>query len=127
MSVIETVREEAFASLRCFRCGGLVQRVPDCKSACVVEVVLFLGPEESTNLRLVFVGKVKISLRKDNQVLVMFVTFRVKGNVVASDMLVARELSDVFPEDISDLPPKHEVEFSIDLVPCIRPLFYGSM
>lgn len=31
MSGIETSEGEAFASLRCFRCGALVQCVVDCK------------------------------------------------------------------------------------------------
>lgn len=33
---------ETSTSLRCFRCVGLVQCAADCKSVCVVEVVLFL-------------------------------------------------------------------------------------
>lgn len=32
------------------------------------------------------------------------------------DILVVCEFSEVFLEDISDLPPEHEVEFAIDLV-----------
>ncbi|MCI86052.1 enzymatic polyprotein, partial [Trifolium medium] len=30
---------------------------------------------------------------------------------------VVCEFPDVFPEDISDLPPEREVEFAIDVVP----------
>ncbi|XP_028070699.1 uncharacterized protein LOC114273139 [Camellia sinensis] len=32
------------------------------------------------------------------------------------------EYSDVFPKDLTELPPHHEVEFSIDLVPGIAPI-----
>nr|GFB17708.1 putative reverse transcriptase domain-containing protein [Tanacetum cinerariifolium] len=32
------------------------------------------------------------------------------------DIPVVREFLDVFPEDLSGLPPSHEVEFRIDLI-----------
>ncbi|MCI87091.1 cellular nucleic acid-binding protein, partial [Trifolium medium] len=35
---------------------------------------------------------------------------------------VVREFVDVFPEDILDLPPEREVEFSIDIVPGTSPV-----
>ncbi|MCI60226.1 RNA-directed DNA polymerase (Reverse transcriptase), partial [Trifolium medium] len=33
------------------------------------------------------------------------------------ELPIVCEFSDVFPEDVSDVPPKREVEFTIDLVP----------
>ncbi|MCI82375.1 enzymatic polyprotein, partial [Trifolium medium] len=33
------------------------------------------------------------------------------------ELPVVCEFSDVFPEDVSDVPPEREVEFTIDLVP----------
>ena len=33
-----------------------------------------------------------------------------------------REFLEVFPKDISDLPPEREIEFSIDLVPGVGPI-----
>ncbi|MCI55550.1 RNA-directed DNA polymerase (Reverse transcriptase), partial [Trifolium medium] len=35
---------------------------------------------------------------------------------------VVREFVDVFPNDILDLPPEREVEFSIDIVPGSSPI-----
>jgi len=35
---------------------------------------------------------------------------------------VVREFEDVFPEEVPGLPPRREVEFSIDLVPRIGPV-----
>ncbi|MCI96211.1 cellular nucleic acid-binding protein, partial [Trifolium medium] len=35
---------------------------------------------------------------------------------------VVREFVDVFPDDILDLPPEREVEFSIDIVPGTSPI-----
>ncbi|XP_074337594.1 uncharacterized protein LOC141674791 [Apium graveolens] len=38
------------------------------------------------------------------------------------DVLVVREFSDVFPEDLEGLPPEREIEFSIDLLPDAQPI-----
>ena len=42
--------------------------------------------------------------------------------VSMGDLPIVREFLEVFPEDISDLPPKREIEFSIDLVPGDGPI-----
>ncbi|GJV04613.1 reverse transcriptase domain-containing protein [Tanacetum coccineum] len=39
-----------------------------------------------------------------------------------SDISVVREFEDVFPEDLSGLPPQRQVEFRIDLVPRVTPV-----
>ncbi|GJQ93381.1 reverse transcriptase domain-containing protein [Tanacetum coccineum] len=39
-----------------------------------------------------------------------------------SDILVARDITDVFPEDLLGLPPQRQVEFHIDLVPGATPV-----
>ena len=33
-----------------------------------------------------------------------------------------QEFPDMFPEDVSDMPPEREVEFTIDLVPGTSPI-----
>ncbi|GJY81903.1 putative reverse transcriptase domain-containing protein [Tanacetum coccineum] len=38
------------------------------------------------------------------------------------DISVVREFEDVFPEDLSGLPPQQQVEFRIDLVPGVTPV-----
>ncbi|GJW36255.1 putative reverse transcriptase domain-containing protein [Tanacetum coccineum] len=39
-----------------------------------------------------------------------------------SDISVVRDFEDVFPEDLSELPPQRRVEFCIDLVPRATPI-----
>ncbi|GJX17656.1 putative reverse transcriptase domain-containing protein [Tanacetum coccineum] len=39
-----------------------------------------------------------------------------------SDIYVVREFVDVFPEDLSGLPPQRQVEFRVDLVPGVTPV-----
>ncbi|GKC03049.1 putative reverse transcriptase domain-containing protein [Tanacetum coccineum] len=38
------------------------------------------------------------------------------------DISVVRDFEDVFPEDLSGLPPQRQVEFRIDLVPRVTPI-----
>ncbi|CAJ2637692.1 unnamed protein product [Trifolium pratense] len=44
------------------------------------------------------------------------------GGVKVEELPIVCEFPDVFPDDISDVPPKREVEFSIDLVPGTSPI-----
>ena len=39
-----------------------------------------------------------------------------ESDLKLEDILVVRNFPDVFPEELSSLPPKMEVEFTIDLV-----------
>ena len=47
---------------------------------------------------------------------------KVKNPVRVDSLPIVREFLDVFPEDIESLPPKREVEFSIELIPGARPV-----
>ncbi|XP_050920002.1 uncharacterized protein LOC127137594 [Lathyrus oleraceus] len=89
---------------------------------CFGKTVLFPELEDSMDSRFVSASQVEMSLREDDQVLVMFASLRVESDVVASDMHVVCEFPGVFPEDICDLPTEREVEFTIDLVLPTRPV-----
>ena len=52
----------------------------------------------------------------------MFDSLQIEGNGTLEDLSVVCEFLDVFPDDITYLPPLREVEFSIDLVPDTRPV-----
>lgn len=84
--------------------------------------MLFSKLEENTDSRFLFVGQVEMTLRENDQVLMMFESLRVEKDMTASDMPVVCEFLDVFFEDICDLPLEREVEFAIDLVPYIIPV-----
>ncbi|MCI37083.1 cellular nucleic acid-binding protein, partial [Trifolium medium] len=55
------------------------------------------------------------SLKEHAKMFVMFASLKIEGKPGVSDLPVVCEFPDVFPEDISDLPPEREVEFTIDL------------
>lgn len=61
------------------------------------------------------------------QVLVMLASLEAKGKRVVCDLLVECKFLEVFPEDISEFPPEHDMEFSIDLVPGTSPVFDDSL
>lgn len=52
-----------------------------------------------------------MSLRKNDQVLVMFTSLRIENNVASSDIPLVCEFPNVFPENIFDLSSVCEVEF----------------
>ena len=64
----------------------------------------------------IFANQVVTSLKKDAQVYMILSNLEIKTKVSIGDLLVVREFPEVFPEDISGLPPEREIEFSIDLV-----------
>ena len=46
----------------------------------------------------------------------------VKSETSLESIAIAHDFPEVFPEEIPDLPPQREVEFSIDLVPGAKPV-----
>ncbi|MCI79163.1 cellular nucleic acid-binding protein, partial [Trifolium medium] len=57
------------------------------------------------------------SLKAQENVFVLFASLRMEEKTEVDALPVVREFTDVFPNDILDLPPEREVEFSIDIVP----------
>ena len=47
----------------------------------------------------------------------------VKEEKSASDVPAVREYLNVFPEDLSRLPPDREIEFTIDLIQVTKPIY----
>lgn len=55
-------------------------------------------------------------LRKGGQGYLTFVTEDRKNDLMAENVPIVREFTDVFPKDLPGLPPDREIEFVIDLV-----------
>ena len=47
---------------------------------------------------------------------------RETGKATVSEVPVVRDYVDVFPEELPGIPPEHQVEFRIDLVPGADPI-----
>jgi len=54
------------------------------------------------------------------QKLSLMVFLSIENQAVIDKVQVVCEFPEVFPDDIPDVPPKREVEFSIDLVPGMK-------
>lgn len=65
-------------------------------------------------------------MKDESKVFAMFAFFSVESQTIVEGLLVVCDLSEVFSYDISDLPPKREMEFVIDLVPSTRLVFMAS-
>ena len=61
-------------------------------------------------------------LRKGCQGYLAFVVDRRQEGTQLEDIPIVKEFPDVFPDDISGLPPDREVEFTIDLIPGTEPI-----
>ena len=61
-------------------------------------------------------------LRKGCQGYLAFVVDRRQKGTQLEDIPIVKEFPDVFPDDISGLPPDREVEFTIDLIPRTEPI-----
>ncbi|MCI51843.1 cellular nucleic acid-binding protein, partial [Trifolium medium] len=62
------------------------------------------------------------SLKEHAEMFMMFVSLKLEGGTKMEELSVVCEFLDVFPDDVSDVPPEREVEFTIDLVPGTSPI-----
>ncbi|XP_058741366.1 uncharacterized protein LOC131613739 [Vicia villosa] len=68
-------------------------------------------------LMLLTTKQVSECLRNETVMFPLFASLQIDRETTSDELSVVYEFPKVFPDDISDLPPKHEVEFSIELVP----------
>ncbi|RDX87854.1 hypothetical protein CR513_30624, partial [Mucuna pruriens] len=66
--------------------------------------------------RFITANQAKMFLKENTQAYTMLSSLKVEKCVVVGAILVVGEFLEVFPEDVSSLLPKREIEFSIDLV-----------
>ncbi|PNX64971.1 retrotransposon-related protein, partial [Trifolium pratense] len=91
---------------------------------CCEKTVVFPKPEES--LHLMSEKEVVESLKEHVEMYALFASLKLEGGVKMEELPVVCEFPDVFPEDVSDVPPKREVEFTIDLIPGTSPISMTS-
>ena len=48
-----------------------------------------------------------------------------RGQVNLDDILVIKELHDVFPEELPVLPPKREIDLAIEVLPGTTPILFN--
>jgi len=85
--------------------------------------MVFNDSRVSKDKMFISANKVMTSLKEDAQVYMILYNLEVETKVSMGDLPIVREFLEVFPEDISNLPPKREIEFSIAPVPNAGPIF----
>ena len=86
------------------------------------KIVVFNDSRVSKDRMFIFANQVVTSLKEDAQVYMILSNLEIEKKVSMGDLPIVREFPKVFLEDISDLPPEREIEFSIDLVPGAGPI-----
>ena len=84
--------------------------------------VIFWGIRREIAPSLINVMTTSKMLRKGCQGYLAFVVDRRQEGTRLEDIPIVKEFPDVFPDDISGLPPDREVEFTIDLIPGTEPI-----
>ncbi|XP_050889039.1 uncharacterized protein LOC127094223 [Lathyrus oleraceus] len=88
---------------------------------CFVKAVLFLEPEKEGDLFL-STQQVNESVGDGAEVFMLVASLKLSENGTMGEFPVVRDFPEVFPDEVSDLPPEHEVEFTIDLIPGTSPV-----
>ncbi|XP_058764814.1 uncharacterized protein LOC131638278 [Vicia villosa] len=87
---------------------------------CYIKTLLFLTPKEEGLADYLTTKELRALLEDESKVFVMFASLSIKGKTPINDLPVVCELPEVFSDDISELSPKREIEFTTDLVPSTR-------
>ena len=80
------------------------------------KTVVFDDSGVSKDIMFISANQVMTSLKENAQVYMILCNLEIEMKASICDLPVVREFPEVFPEDISGLPPEREIKFSIDLV-----------
>ncbi|XP_076945706.1 uncharacterized protein LOC143616893 [Bidens hawaiensis] len=86
------------------------------------QILRILGEKPSKGLKLMSCTQAQKYLRKKYVAFVAKVVEKKPEKKTIKDIQVVRNYPEVFPDDISSLPPAREMEFRIDLVPVANPV-----
>ncbi|XP_058767581.1 uncharacterized protein LOC131641294 [Vicia villosa] len=78
--------------------------------------VRFSTPEED-GVDLLSAKQLRLLMKEEVQVFSLIALLSMENQDIIDELQVVREFPEVFPDEILNVPPKREVEFTIDLVP----------
>ncbi|XP_076917820.1 uncharacterized protein LOC143578022 [Bidens hawaiensis] len=85
-------------------------------------ILCIFGEKPSNGLKLMSCNQAQKYLRKKYVAFLANILEKKQEKKTIKDIPVVRDFPEVFPEDVSGLPPTREVEFCIDLVPGANPV-----
>src|SRR3954471_10339098 len=88
---------------------------------CYDKSVRFSSPEEES-LELLSTRQFRLLMKEDVQVFALVASMSVENQAIIEELKVVCDFPKVFPDEIPDVLPEREVEFSIELVPDTRPV-----
>ncbi|RHN78855.1 putative nucleotidyltransferase, Ribonuclease H [Medicago truncatula] len=89
---------------------------------CFSKSVHFSSVEEESGAEFLSTKQLKQLERDGILMFSLMATLSIENQAVIDRLPVVSEFPEVFPDEISDVPPEREVEFSIDLVPGTKPV-----
>ncbi|XP_058733107.1 uncharacterized protein LOC131604699 [Vicia villosa] len=87
---------------------------------CYIKTLLFLTPEEEELADYLTTKELRALLEDESKVFAMFASLSIMGKTLINDLPVVCEFPEVFLDDVSELSPEREIEFTTDLVPSTR-------
>ncbi|GJY80391.1 putative reverse transcriptase domain-containing protein [Tanacetum coccineum] len=86
------------------------------------ETLIIRGDQSKTRLSLISCIKTERYISRGCQVFIIQVMEKKSDEKRLEDIPVVKEFPEVFPENLPGLPPVHQVEFQIDLIPGTSPV-----
>nr|GFB65542.1 putative reverse transcriptase domain-containing protein [Tanacetum cinerariifolium] len=86
------------------------------------KTLVFKGDRGVSRLKVISCKKSKKFIERGSQLFVAHITEKEPQEKWTEDVPVIRDFPEVFPDDMSGLPPPRQVEFRIDLVPVTAPV-----
>ncbi|XP_058733352.1 uncharacterized protein LOC131604960 [Vicia villosa] len=89
---------------------------------CYDKSVRFSTPEEES-VELLSARQLRMLMKEEVQVFVLVASLFIENQAIIDELQVVRAFPKVFPDEIPNVPPEREVEFSIYLIPGTRHVF----
>jgi hypothetical protein len=89
---------------------------------CFNKTVRFSSPEEEAETEFVTTKQLKELMHDGSQLFSLMASLSIENQTKIDKLQVVCEFPEVFPDEIPDVPPEREVEFTIDLVPGTKPV-----
>ena len=93
---------------------------------CFSKSVYFSSVEEESGAEFLSTKQMKQLERDGILMFSLMSSLSIENQAVIDRLQVVCDFPEVFPEEIPDVPPEREVEFSIDLVPGTKPVSMTS-
>ena len=89
---------------------------------CFSKTVRFSSAKEEGETEFLTTKQLKQLMHDGIPMFSLMTSLSIENQAVIDKLQVVCEFSEVFPYEIPDVPPEREVEFSIDLIPCTKPV-----